>query len=88
VSGEGDAWFVALPLDAKAKGSVHLKAAQAAVDAAIADETVEGTRKPLPAFPPPDKPRKQVGARLGSGLGFGFGLGFGLGIRHLHPHRA
>jgi hypothetical protein len=60
VSGEGDAWFVPLPLDAKGKGSAHLKVGQAAVDAAIADETPEGKRKSLPAFPSPDKPRKQV----------------------------
>lgn len=60
VSGESDAWFMSSPLDAKAKGSAHLKAAQAAVDSAIADETPEVKRKSLPAFPPPDKPRKQV----------------------------
>jgi hypothetical protein len=77
VTEEGAAWFVTLPTG-DAKGSENLKAAQALVDAAVADSTSEDKRTALPAFPAPDKPRKQV--KLGNAEGFRRVLTHSLGV--------
>ena len=57
---DGGGWFAAWGGALDGKASEVLKGAKAFVDAAVAGDTPDAQRRALPAFPPPDVPRKQA----------------------------
>mmetsp|Transcript_35413 Transcript_35413/g.67774 ORF Transcript_35413/g.67774 Transcript_35413/m.67774 type:complete len:426 (-) Transcript_35413:221-1498(-) len=61
VTGEGEAYYTTLKgVSSKNKGSENLKKAQALIDQLVDETLPEKKQAPLPALPPPDKPRKQA----------------------------